>query len=53
VEIAVEVEVDVLHRDYLRASAARRAAFHAKAWAKRRLAQADDRFDPDPVETVG
>ena len=41
VEIAGEMEVDVLHRHDLRIAAAGRAALHAEARAERRLAQAD------------
>ena len=40
VEVAGEMEVDVLHRHDLRIAAAGRAALHAEARAERRLAQA-------------
>ena len=42
VEIAGEMEVDVLHRHDLRVAAAGRAALHAEAGAEARLAHADD-----------
>ena len=43
VEVAGEVEVDVLHRHHLGVAAAGRTAFHAEARAQRRLAQAHAR----------
>ena len=46
VEVAGEVEVDVLHRDDLGVAAAGRAALHAEARAERRLAQAHIAFLP-------
>jgi hypothetical protein len=52
VEVAGEVEVDVLHRHDLGVPAAGRAALHAKARAEARLAQADDGVLADPVEPV-
>jgi hypothetical protein len=42
VEVAGEVQVDVLHRHHLRVAAAGRAALHAEHRAQRGLAQADD-----------
>ena len=52
VEIAGEVEVDVLHRHDLRVAAAGRAAFHAEAGAERGLAQADRGALADAVQRV-
>ena len=53
VEIAGEVEVDVLHRDHLRVAAAGRAALHAERRSERRLAQAQHRLLADVIERVG
>ncbi len=53
VEVAGEVEVDVLHRHDLGVAAASRAALHAEAGAERRLAQAAERLLADVVEAVG
>ena len=53
VEVAGEMEVDVLHRDHLRVAAAGRAALHAEGRAERRLAQAEHRLLADVVERVG
>ncbi len=52
VEVAGEVEVDVLHRHDLRMAAAGRAALHAEHRTERRLAQAGDRVRADAVEPV-
>ena len=52
-EIAGEVQVDVLHRYHLRVAAARGSAFHAEAWSEARLAQTDQRLLSDPVQSVG
>jgi hypothetical protein len=52
VEVAGEVEVDVLHRHHLRVAAARRAALHAEARAEARLAQADHGALADGVQRV-
>ena len=52
VEVAGEVEVDVLHRHDLRVAAAGRAALHAEAGAERGLAQADRRLLADAVQAV-
>ena len=52
VEIAGEVEVDVLHWHHLGIAAAGRAALHAEAGAQARLAQADHRPFADAVEPV-
>jgi len=49
IEVTGEMQVDVLHRHYLRVAAAGGAALHAEYRAKRGLAQADDRFLPDAV----
>ena len=43
VEVAGEMEVDVLHRNHLRISAARRAALHAEHRPQTRLAHAQHR----------
>ena len=52
IEVAGEVQVDVLHRHHLRVAAAGRAALHAEHRPERRLAQADDRLLADAVERV-
>ncbi len=52
VEVAREVEVDVLHRHDLRVAAARSAALEPEAGAERRLAQRDRRLLPLPREGV-
>ena len=51
-EIAGEMQVDLVHRHDLRKAAAGRAALHAEAGAERGLAQADDGLFADPVERV-
>ena len=53
VEVAGEVEVDVLHRDHLRIAAAGRATLHAERGPERRFAQAEHRLLADVVERVG
>ena len=50
VEVAVEVEVDVLHRSDLRVAAARAAALHAEHRAHRGLAQAQHHLLVDLAE---
>ena len=52
VEIAGEVEVDVLHRHDLGVAAAGRPALHAEAGAEAGLAQADHGLLADAVEAV-
>ena len=52
VEVAGEVEVDVLHRHDLRVAAAGRAALHAEAGPERWLAQADRGALADAVQCV-
>ena len=52
VEIAGEMEVDVLHRHDLGIAAAGGAALHAEAGPEARLAQADDRLLADMVQRV-
>ena len=52
VEVAGEVEVDVLHRHDLRVAAAGRAALDAEAGPERRLAQAAHGLLADAVEAV-
>ncbi len=47
VEIAGEMEIDVLHRHHLRVAAAGGAALHAEAGPEARLADADDGFLAD------
>ena len=52
-EVAGEVEVDVLHRDDLSVAAARRAALDAEHGAEGGLTQADHGLLADLVERVG
>ena len=52
VEIAGEMQVDLVHRHDLRIAAAGRAALHAEAGAQARLAQADHRLLADAVQRV-
>src|SRR5690606_26565141 len=52
VEIAGEMEVDVLHRHDLRVAAAGTAALAAEAGPKRRLANADHRLLADAIQRV-
>ena len=52
VKVAGEVKIDVRHRHHLREAAARRASLHAEYGTERRLAQADRRFLPDPVQGI-
>ena len=53
VEIAREVQVDVLHRHHLRVAAAGRPAFHPEAWPQRRLPDGHDGSLADLPERVG
>ena len=53
VEVAGEMQVDVLHRHDLRVAAARRAALHAEDRPERRLAQAGDGARADAVQRIG
>ena len=53
VEVAGEMEVDVLHGHHLRIAAAGRPALHAEAGPQRRLAEADRGPLADAVEPVG
>jgi len=53
VEVAREVQVDVLHRQNLRSTAACAGALHAQHRPDRRLAQRDDRSASGPGERVG
>jgi hypothetical protein len=53
VEVAGEVEVDVLHRHHLGVAAAGGAALDAEARPERRLAQAQHRLLADVIERVG
>jgi hypothetical protein len=53
VEVAGEVEVDILHRDYLCVAAAGRTAFDAEARTERRLAQRAHCLFADKIEGVG
>src|SRR5262245_39419884 len=50
VEVAGEVEIDVLHRQHLRVSTARSAALHPEHRAETRLANAQERVRADPAE---
>ncbi len=52
VEVAGELEIDVLHRRHLGVTAAGGAPLHAEAWAQRRLTEADARPLADPVQGV-
>src|SRR5262249_37050782 len=52
VEVAGEVQVDVLHRHHLGMAAAGGPALHAEAGAKAGLAQADDGLLADAIEAV-
>ena len=52
VQVAREVQVQVLHRDDLGVAAARRAALHAEHGAERRLAQAEHRLPPEGAESL-
>ena len=51
-EVAGEMEVDVLHRHDLGIAAAGSAALHAEAGAEARLAHADDRLLADMIERI-
>ena len=51
-EVAGEMEIDVLHGHDLRIAAAGRPALHPEAGTERGLAQADRGLLADPVETV-
>ena len=53
VEVAGEVQVDVLHRHDLGVAAAGSSALHAERGPERRLAQAEHRLLADVVERVG
>ena len=52
-EIAGEMQIDVLHRHHLRIAAAGGAALHAERGPERRLAQAQHRLLADVIERVG
>ena len=52
IEVAGEMEVDVLHRDHLRVAAARGASLDAEHRAQRRLAQTDERLLADEIERI-
>src|SRR6185369_6469314 len=52
VEVAREMEVDVIHRDDLREAAARRAALHAENRAKAWLADAQCDLVPHPPQCL-
>ena len=52
VEVAGEMEVDILHRHNLGIAAAGRPALHAEAGSERGLAQAHGRALADPVQAV-
>ena len=52
VEVTSEVEVDVLHRNYLCITAASSTALHAEHGAQRRLTQSDNSILANLAETV-
>ena len=52
-EVAREVQIDVLHRDHLRVAAAARASLHAEHRPERRLAHAEGRMLPELPERLG
>ena len=52
-EIAGEMQVDVLHRHHLRVAAAGGSALYPEAGTEARLAQADQRLLSDAVQAVG
>ena len=52
VEVAREVEIDVLHRHHLREAAASGPALHAEHRPERGFTQADSRLLPDEVERI-
>ena len=52
VEIAREMQIDLLHRNDLRITTTSRTTLHAEAWAERRLAKADCRLLADPVQAI-
>src|SRR5262245_50958371 len=51
-EVAGEMEVDVLHRHNLSVAASRRAALHAETGTERGFADADDSLLADLVERI-
>ena len=53
VNVAGQVEVEVLHRDDLAVAATRRSSLDAEDRPERRLADVDRRLPADPVETLG
>ena len=53
VEVAGEVEIDLLHGEHLGVSAAGSAAFHAETGAERGFAQGNDCFAADAVQPEG
>ena len=53
VEVAGEVQIDVLHRDYLSISTACGAALDTEHGAERRLTQGDNGLLTDLAQTVG
>ena len=52
VEVAGEMQVDLVHRRHLRAAAARRAALDAETGAEARLPQADHGFRAETVQGI-
>ena len=52
VEVAGEMEIDLVHRHHLRVSAARRAALHAEYRAEAGLADAHDHLLAQPAERL-
>jgi hypothetical protein len=51
-EIAGEVEIDVLHRQNLSVSATRRSAFYAETRTEAGLTQTNDRFLADMIQRI-
>ena len=52
VEVAGEMEIDVVHRHDLRIAAARRAAFHAEHRTEARLANAEHSVSAKPAQRL-
>ena len=52
-DIAGEVQIYILHRNYLRIASAARSALYAEHGAKRRLAQCSGRIFADLPQAVG
>ena len=50
-EVAGEMQVDLVHRQHLRIAASACAPFHSEAWTERWLSQYDSSFFPDFIQT--